>query len=468
MNARNLVYIRQSNKRSAVKIADNKLKTKRKLRKAGLPVTKLYATIKDREQLYNFDWESLPNSFVLKPNRGLGGEGILITFGKKKNGAWVLPLNQEVTADTLFQHASNILDGNFSLTNSPDIAFFEERLKIHPAFKLYTYKGIPDIRVIVYNRVTVMAMLRLPTKESRGKANIHQGGIGIGIDVATGMTTFAFLKNRSITKLPKTNLSITGIEIPYWDKILETSIEASIALKLGYCGVDIAIDKEKGPVILELNARPGLAIQIANVSGLKERLERVKGLKITTVKKGMKVAKELFGGEIESEVEEISGKQVLGSVEKVTLFDKQGKTISIDAKVDTGAGVSAIDENLAAKLGFKDAIDHFKQFNVKEFLSDDETVQMEKRKVWGKVKKHPDITGIYKIKSSHGSSFRIEVPIKYKIADQEIKSNITIIKRKSLKYDMIIGRKDLRDFLVDPNKEKIKTKKQVIKNKMAD
>ena len=155
--------------------------TKSRLKKAGLPVTKLFAVIKNREQLFRFDWESLPDSFVLKPNRGLGGEGILITYGRKKNGAYVLPLNREATVDTLFQHVSNILDGNFSLSGGSDSAFFEERLKIHPVFKLYTYKGIPDIRVICYNRVPVMAMLRLPTRESGGKANLHQGGIGVGI-----------------------------------------------------------------------------------------------------------------------------------------------------------------------------------------------------------------------------------------------------------------------------------------------
>lgn len=44
---------------------------------------------------------------------------------------------------------------------------------------------------------------------------------------------------------------------------------------LGYVGVDMVLDKNLGPLILELNARPGLAIQIANFRGLEPRLQYV-------------------------------------------------------------------------------------------------------------------------------------------------------------------------------------------------
>ena len=42
-----------------------------------------------------------------------------------------------------------------------------------------------------------------------------------------------------------------------------------------YQGVDIVIDKDLGPLILELNARPGLNIQIANQTGIRTRLELI-------------------------------------------------------------------------------------------------------------------------------------------------------------------------------------------------
>ncbi|MRR31196.1 alpha-L-glutamate ligase-like protein, partial [bacterium] len=44
---------------------------------------------------------------------------------------------------------------------------------------------------------------------------------------------------------------------------------------LGYLGVDLVIDRDRGPLLLELNARPGLAIQLANRHGLRTRLDQV-------------------------------------------------------------------------------------------------------------------------------------------------------------------------------------------------
>jgi alpha-L-glutamate ligase-like protein len=199
MNARNLHFIRPGNPKKAIRLVDNKLRTKRLLIKHGLPVSGLIGRIRNRQEFYNFNWRDLQNSFVLKPNRGLGGEGIMVTFGRKKNSKWVLPLDREADLEDVQLRVRNILDGDFSITGVPDIAFFEERLKIHPAFKLYTYKGVPDVRVVVYNKVPIMAMLRLPTRESRGKANLHKGGIGVGIDIASGTTTYAIQSDRDAT-----------------------------------------------------------------------------------------------------------------------------------------------------------------------------------------------------------------------------------------------------------------------------
>jgi glutathione synthase/RimK-type ligase-like ATP-grasp enzyme len=47
-------------------------------------------------------------------------------------------------------------------------------------------------------------------------------------------------------------------------------------VELGYLGVDIVLTPDKGPILLELNARPGLGIQIANLAGLVPRLEKIR------------------------------------------------------------------------------------------------------------------------------------------------------------------------------------------------
>jgi alpha-L-glutamate ligase-like protein len=441
MNARNLKYIRPHNRKRGREIADNKLLCKRILKKNNLPAPELIAKIKTHEELANFNWDILPNSFALKPNRGFGGEGILVVYGRKKNGnvTWIKADGSSVTLDDIKNHIRNILDGSFSLANTPDIAFFEERLKLLKLFKPYTYKGIPDIRVVVYNNVPVMAMLRLPT----------QGAIGVGIDLATGTTTTAILgKGHLIEYVPGTRLILSGIKIPYWKDILLMSITAQQVSQLGFLGADIAIDREHGPVILELNSRPGLSIQLANLSGLKGRLNRIAGLKIKTAERGMRVGMNLFGGEIEEEIEELSGKRVIGSVEKIKLIGKDGKEIEAEAKIDTGADSTSIDVELAKQLGFGETLETFEaKIAGRDVIR--EPSKAEREALFSSI---PDITDTVLVKSSHGASYRPIIHIECTIDTIVIPTKVSIIDRSLMKYPVIVGRKDLRRFLIDVNK----------------
>lgn len=454
MNARNLDYVRPLNRRRGRRIADDKLLSKRTLGKAGLPVPKLVATIRTNEELEAFDWSTLPGSFALKPNRGFGGEGILVVYGRKKgrDDAWVKADGSMVTVSDIRSHIRNILDGSFSLTNSPDIAFFEERLTLLKSFKPYTYKGIPDLRVIVYNHVPVMAMLRLPTKQSGGKANLHQGAIGVGIDLANGTTTTAVMGSAHVLEyVPRTRLQLSGIRIPYWKEILRIAIEAQKVSGLGFLGADIAIDRERGPVLLELNARPGLSIQLANLDGLKRRLERVAGLKVRTTERGMTLGINLFGGEIEEELEEISGKRVIGSVEKVKLVGKDGAEIEVEAKIDTGAYSTSIDADLARKLGFGDLIDAFEKIDLSPYEVTPENETSIRQAI---MKEHriPDLENVSVVFSSSGSSIRPVAKIPVTIDRADIVAQCNIIDRSSLKYPMIVGKRNLGRFLVDVSK----------------
>ena len=251
-NARNLDYTLPENTREARSIADSKLKAKQILSRAGIPVPLTYATINSAEKLDAFDWNQLPSSFVLKPNKGFAGQGILIVYGEKKHKEegeereWIRSDGSKVSIEMLYVHILNILEGSFSLGNAPDRAYFEQRLRNINSLKPYLYRGVPDIRIIVYNHVPIMAMLRLPTKESNGKANITIGAVGDGIDIASGITTTAVQHNTVIELHPDTRMKLSGISIPYWDKILEMAITAQTATNLGYIGVDIALDKDSG------------------------------------------------------------------------------------------------------------------------------------------------------------------------------------------------------------------------------
>jgi alpha-L-glutamate ligase-like protein len=453
MNARNLRFIRPNNLRRARRLADDKLLSKKFLKKTGLPAPEILAKIKTVEEIDNFDWHSLPDSWVLKPNRGFGGEGILVVYGKKKSAEniWIKADGSLISIDDIETHVQNILDGSFSLAGVPDIAFFEERLKLLKVFKPYAYKGIPDIRVIVYNKVPVMAMLRLPTRESDGKANLQQGAIGVGIDLATGVTTTAVQgKNKIIEYLPNTRLLLSGIKIPHWKDILRLAVQAQEISGLGFLGADVAIDRDRGPVFLELNARPGLSIQIANLDGLLGRLRRVEDLKIKTAEKGVSVGMNLFGGEVEEEIEGISGKKIIGTVERVLFVGKDGKEIEVDAKIDTGAYSTSIDAELANQLGFGKTIEKFSTIDLSPYKIVPENESRIKKDILEKYKGMlPDLEDVAVVFSASGSSIRPVVKIEFEMDREKVLSKMNIVDRKSLKYPMIIGKRDLKKFLIE-------------------
>lgn len=293
INARNLLYLHPYNPAKAVALADDKMKTKAFLSARGVPVAKVFARIEDREQLLAFDFAQLPDECVLKPNYGYGGEGILVLRGRR-NGVFLERGKQTVTERRLREHIEDILDGRFSVNGKRDTAFFEKILTAHSCFAPFRPAGLPDIRLVVFNLVPVMAMLRIPTRLSGGKANVHQGGIGVGIDIARGITTHAFQYSRSIPLLPH-GMPPGGFQLPFWDEMLLIASRIQALTNIGYLAVDLTIDREQGPTLLEVNARAGLSVQIANLAPLRTRLERVRGVAVGSPEKGVRLAKDLFG-----------------------------------------------------------------------------------------------------------------------------------------------------------------------------
>lgn len=417
MNARTLEYIAKANSSEATRLANNKLATKRILQKNSLGTPRLFDIIRSRYELRRFRWTKLPSSFVLKPNTSSGGSGIMVVFGRNKKGNWVKADKTELFIPELRNQVMDILDGNFSQGNVPDIAFFEQRVHMHSAFKPYSVRGVPDIRVLLYNQVPVMAMLRLPTIESGGRANLHMGGIGVGVDLAAGITTTAIQHGQLIDTLPDQRVGLSGITIPYWNDVLLLATKAAAVMNLHYVGIDVAIDREDGPLVLEANARPGLDIQFANLAPLKSRLKRVEGLKMTSLEKKIRLAVNLFSADIEQEIEDISGRTILGIEEEVQILDNSGLKHPVLAKVDTGAYRTTIDESLAKKLGLHlPVLDH--------------------KEVWGAL----------------GHQVRPLIALQLDLKGRPIKTAAFLADRQHMNYDIIIGCRDLKGFLVDPHK----------------
>jgi alpha-L-glutamate ligase-like protein len=420
MNARNRLYLVYNPKKGR-RIADSKLLTKKRLQAVGIPTPQVLAVFKTAKDIFDFNWLTLPDNFVLKPCSGYGGQGVVVVKKKAKwAGEWRLMDDSVINVADLRLWALNILAGEYSLHNLPDFAFVEERIKIRKIFWRYAYQGTPDIRVIVFNKVPVLAMLRLPTPESQGKANLHQGAIGVGIDVATGITGFGICRGKIIKEIPWTKRKINGLKIPFWNIILTLAVRCQEKIpELGFAGVDIVLDKDRGPMVLELNARPGLEIQNANLIPLKRRLERVEGLEVINAEHGMRIAKALFAGRYADRIMAQEGLKILKTSEEIKVISPGKKAFPVSARIDTGAFRSSIDKGLAKKLGL------LKKTNI----------------LWREGEK-------YAYRSAQGRQSRPIIAFNFWLAGRKIKSSASVADRTKVKHLVLIGRNDLGGFLV--------------------
>ncbi len=277
LNARNCEYIMRYNPRRLYPLVDDKLATKRLALDANVPVPELYGVIGSYRETRNLPRiVATHREFVVKPAHGSGGDGILVVSARVRDKDIYRLVDGTVLAeDDMAHHLSNILSGQYSLGGLRDVALVEYCVKFDATFAEHAFRGVPDIRVIVFRGYPVMAMVRLPTRRSHGKANLHQGAVGAGVDLATGVTTHGVIGNDRVSEHPDTGAAIRGLQIPQWEYLLGFAARCYELTGLGYLGVDIVIDRDKGPMLLELNARPGLNIQIANRCGLRSRLALV-------------------------------------------------------------------------------------------------------------------------------------------------------------------------------------------------
>jgi alpha-L-glutamate ligase-like protein len=292
INRRNGSFTLKWNKRRFYPLVDDKLQTKRLCEEAGIPVPALLAVAQHHFQVGRLlDQVADREDFVLKPVHGAMGNGIVVIVGRDGDALRRVS-GKSMSAAEFRYHAAGIISGLYALGGQPDQAMIEERLIVHPLFRDISTNGVPDVRVVVFRGVPVMAMTRLPTAASGGRANLHQGAIGAGIDLVTGRTTFAVQHSRPCSRNPDSGTGVLDVEIPDFETILEIAVRATDPTRLGYVGADLVLDEHRGPVVLELNARPGLAIQIANRAGLRPRLDAVQ----RTWKEGRPVAERIALG----------------------------------------------------------------------------------------------------------------------------------------------------------------------------
>lgn len=274
MNARNVALVRSYNRREDYRYADDKILCKSVLQEAGVAVPVTVATgegLRDIPRL--LDLLRGRGQFVVKPASGSGGDGIVVV-GEPGDGGWQTAKGLFLSEEAMSRHLAEIVFGAFS-KDLEDRILVEERVVPHPLFAEFFAGGVSDIRIILLEGVPLMGMVRIPTRASGGRANLHQGGLGVAMDLETGRTFRAVSKGVSIWRHPETDGALLGRQLPHWEETMAVARRAAMSVPLGYVGVDLVVDATKGPMVLELNARPGLEIQNINAKGLGEALRKI-------------------------------------------------------------------------------------------------------------------------------------------------------------------------------------------------
>jgi alpha-L-glutamate ligase-like protein len=297
MNKRNHAYISRYNPRRLYPLVDDKLKTKQLALAEGVAVPELIGTISEQHEVSRFAQmvRGRPG-FCIKPACGSGGKGIVVIV-RHQNGYYYKPNNTPETLQDMERHVSNILAGLYSLGGKPDTMLVENLITFDDVFDGYSFEGVPDTRVIIFKGFPVMAMMRLSTSASKGKANLHQGAVGVGLCLRTGRALRAVQFNQPVRLHPDTGRDLYALQVPHWDTLLAIAASCYEMSGLGYIGTDMVLDQQRGPLLLELNARPGLSIQIANGRGLRPNLTAVEQLGENTMNVPQRVdfSKQHFG-----------------------------------------------------------------------------------------------------------------------------------------------------------------------------
>ena len=273
INRRNVGVIHPANPRRYFFVANDKVVTKALLEEYAIPTPKTLAVFAEVGGVEaRFDEIAHLDDFVIKPAKGAAGNAIYVLGRAPDGDGWQTPGGTRYAADDLKRILADIVFGTQS-SGIWDRAIVEERVFPHPFFARLYADGLPDVRVITHYGEPVLAMARVPTDASDGKANLHQGALGVGIDLQTGRMGKGYDYEGYLERHPDTGVPFESLVVPYWDRIVRICREIAALVPLGYLGVDVVLDRDRGPVVMEINARPGIEIQNVSLQGLRPLAE---------------------------------------------------------------------------------------------------------------------------------------------------------------------------------------------------
>ncbi len=351
IHKRNNNYIKKFNPQKGIRLAKNKIKTKKFLYERWIPVPKTLFECKSESDRLQFDFTQIRSTqFVLKPNKWSKWEGIVIvqdmkrTTSAEQQYSWwdkIRGLDRKIILSgymflikgiwiseyELKKQMIGIFKGLYNQSHIHDTLLIEEKLIPWKGFELFCQYGLADIRIIMFNLVPTIAMLRVPTQESGWKANLAQWGIGLWVDIVTGKITSLYYQWESYHQdFPTEWMFLHNKKVPYRQEILQHSSNIQYFVNSGYLGMDWVIT-EHGPKLLEINARSWLEIQ--NITGipLLQIMKKIEDIDVTTPSKWLQISRTLFSTE---KINELKDNQIiyLSQTGKIIYRNKEKNKIS--------------------------------------------------------------------------------------------------------------------------------------------
>jgi len=151
-----------------------------------------------------------------------------------------------------------------------------------------------------------------------------------------------------------------------------------------------------------------------------ELLERVEGLEGAAEGRGIKIARALFAESFADKVLAEKGAKIVSTHELVKVRGAGKKKIETEAKLDTGAFRSSIDRKFAEELG----------------------LLREKNILWHK----------YYV-SALGREQRPIIELTFWLKGRRVKTAANVSNRERMREKLLIGRRDLKTFLIRVDKE---------------
>lgn len=196
--------------------------------------------------------------------------------GCKGNGVQAFDITPK-TARAVFKQLSALPEG-----------VVEQYVKQHPAMSSLSPSSVNTIRVVTISSNThpvtadgkmldiAYAALRIGGSNALVD-NFHSGGMAAGVDLETGelVTNAADMDGNVYEVHPATGTKIKGFRIPYFAEALEMVKKACEDSGVtGFLGWDIAI-AEDGPMLIEINLRPGVVLLTAPFAAEKKGMKHV-------------------------------------------------------------------------------------------------------------------------------------------------------------------------------------------------